>query len=313
MKKHVKELILWLLILSFSAFGCSSIENNSAAKIEPVMEEPTLEESLSEESEEETVTEAISQEEPDVQNVDDKALKDMEEAIASVGDVDNLSEEDMQGLVNSTATASQKAESTGTELALEMEYPFAGTGGQEEIDWVELEAQYPEISFVLSIPDLEIHLPVLLDEDVEADNIDVALVEGDINSDGFVSKLIVYTNSSEEESPLKNIRVYGDSQFFDEHPYLYIYTKDYTYEYQVFAAYNQYIETDIHEYNFDNLEDFWLYLGTVFNQKGMGVNINQDLQMTVMLEHQIFEILLPNSDGTVFAVQAVVNGRKSNK
>lgn len=91
---------------------------------------------------------------------------------------------------------------------------------------------------------------------------------------------VIYGHNMKDDSMFGSLHDFRDSQFFDEHRYLYIYTPEKTLVYEIFAAYEY---SDIHLiYSFDlsNPEIFQTYLDQIFEIRDMSANIADDIEVT---------------------------------
>ena len=91
---------------------------------------------------------------------------------------------------------------------------------------------------------------------------------------------VIYGHNMRDDSMFGSLHDYRDRQFFDENRYMYIYTPEKTFVYEIFAAYEY---SDIHLiYSFDlsNPEIFQTYLDQIFEIRDMTANISDDIEVT---------------------------------
>ena len=81
-------------------------------------------------------------------------------------------------------------------------------------------------------------------------------------------------------SMFQNLHKFADEEFFDEHPYVYIYTPEHVLAYKVFAAYvydNRHI---LNSFDFNDRDVFEDYLENVFQVRSMDKHIREDVSVT---------------------------------
>lgn len=71
---------------------------------------------------------------------------------------------------------------------------------------------------------------------------------------------IIYGHNMKNGTMFKTLHYYVDREFFDEHPYIYLYTEKQTRVYQIYAAYEYNDEHLLLNYNMDKREVFEQYL-----------------------------------------------------
>ena len=92
---------------------------------------------------------------------------------------------------------------------------------------------------------------------------------------------MIYGHNMKDGSMFRDLHEYKDEEFFKENPYIYIYTPDRNYTYQIFAAYrydNRYI---LEEYDdFKNSQAFENYLTEILSQENSICNIDKNIAVT---------------------------------
>lgn len=173
------------------------------------------------------------------------------------------------------------------------EYPdFAGLDVPRlEPDFAGLQEINPDIYAWLYVPDTAINYPVVqragdadyyLRRDIQGNRSTAGtLFTQYYNQKDWMDNLtVIYGHNMRDGSMFASLHYFEDSQFFQEHPYIYIYTPDYTLVYQVFASYDY---PDVHlllNYTMNDHDSFALYLDQVLSLDGLNVNINQDAEVT---------------------------------
>lgn len=80
---------------------------------------------------------------------------------------------------------------------------------------------------------------------------------------------VIYGHNMKNGTMFAGLHQYGDSEFFAEHPYIYIYTPEKLFAYEVFASYEAGNEHILLSYAFDNKTIFQNYLDDIFNMRTM--------------------------------------------
>lgn len=91
---------------------------------------------------------------------------------------------------------------------------------------------------------------------------------------------VIYGHNMKNGTMFAGLHQFEDSDFFAEHPYIYIYAEDEVYVFQIFAAYEF---SDIHllnGYATDTEAGFGSYLEEVMEVRGMNSNFNRDIEVT---------------------------------
>ena len=158
-------------------------------------------------------------------------------------------------------------------------------------DFAGLYEKNPDIYAWLYVPDTSINYPVVqregdanyyLRRDIyEDDSTAGSIFTQYYNSKDWTDNLtVIYGHNMHDGSMFASLHNFEDSVFFEEHPYIYIYTPQYTLVYQVFAAYKY---PDVHlllNYPMNDHDSFAAYLEHVLSQDGLDVNINHDLDVS---------------------------------
>jgi sortase B len=119
-----------------------------------------------------------------------------------------------------------------------------------DIDWQELQATNKDIYAWIYIPGTEVNYPVLQsDEYTDTDyyldhNLDGTtglpgcIYTQKLNAKDFEDPVtVIYGHDMKNGTMFRSLHDYMDRDFFDENNYIYIYTPDTTYTYQIYAAY----------------------------------------------------------------------------
>lgn len=158
-------------------------------------------------------------------------------------------------------------------------------------DFAGLQEINPDVYAWLYVPDTSIDYPVVqrpgdanyyLRRDINGnDSTAGTLFTQYYNHTDWTDNLtVIYGHNMRDGSMFATLHNFEDSVFFEEHPYIYIYTPEYTLVYQVFAAYNYPDQHLLLSYTMNDHDSFALYLDQVMSQDGLGININRDVEVT---------------------------------
>lgn len=136
----------------------------------------------------------------------------------------------------------------------------------------------------------------------------------DCNSKDFTDpNTVIYGHNMRNETMFQNLHLFSDPTFFEEHPYVYIYTPDRVLAYKVFAAYSYDDRHIMNSFDFDDPEVFGAYLDEVFHVRSMEKNLRED--MTVTTQDRIITLSTCNrgEKDTRYLVQAVLIKDEANE
>lgn len=103
----------------------------------------------------------------------------------------------------------------------------------------------------------------------------------DYNTKDFTDhNTVIYGHNMKNGTMFAGLHKYEDSKFFEENPYVYIYTEDEVYVYQVFAAYEFSDAHILYNYPSDTDAAFSSYLEEVMDVRSMNSNFNSDIEVT---------------------------------
>lgn len=178
--------------------------------------------------------------------------------------------------------AYQKMQETVVEKA---EDPY-----KSKIDFDALQMVNPDVYAWIQIPETNVDYPILqsvVEEDEYYLNTTIdgksglpgSIYTEKYNSPYFTDPVtVVYGHDMLDGTMFTDLHKYSDKEFFDSHPYFYIYLPDRTLKYQVFAAVafdDRYI---LGNYNFLDIDDFQKYLGEL--KSSIEGNVNPDVEVT---------------------------------
>jgi len=164
---------------------------------------------------------------------------------------------------------------------------------QKEIDFVALKQETNEHIYAwITVPGTVIDYPVLQHPEVFGYYLDHNLdhstgYPGCIYSQLYNSKewddpiTVLYGHNMKNGTMFAGLHQYADPLFFEENPYIYIYTEDRILVYQIFAAY-EYSDLDLVQlYNMGGEKAYTEYLNSIYTLDGMNNNFNTGIEVTV--------------------------------
>ena len=141
---------------------------------------------------------------------------------------------------------------------------------QIDVDFNELQAMNPDIYAWVEVPGTVINYPVL--QDAEDDlfyinhNADRSYYTGGsifsqrYNTTTFQDSVtVLYGHNSRSQAMFAQVNNFADAAYFDANRYIYIYTPDTVYQYEIFAAYPHVSDHLLLCNDFDDLEEFDAY------------------------------------------------------
>lgn len=163
---------------------------------------------------------------------------------------------------------------------------------EKNIDFADLQAEInSDIYAWIYIPDTKIDYPVLQhpEDNLYYLNYNIDGTKGypgciyteNYNAKDFSDhNTVIYGHNMKNGTMFAGLHQYEDSDFFAEHPYVYIYTEDEVYVAQVFAAYEF---SDVHllnAYSTDTEAGFSSYLEEVMEVRSTNGNFDSDIEVT---------------------------------
>ncbi len=156
------------------------------------------------------------------------------------------------------------------------------------VDIAALKSKNPDIYAWLYIPEAGIDEPVLQNsEDINyyvTHNADGQSDENGavftqmLNSKDFNDNLtVIYGHNSDDDKGFSNLKVFGDPGYFDEYPYIYVYTQDKLLVYQAFAAYESDDKLIIMFYGTQDNELYQIYLSNIEQYAGLSGRLNKNI------------------------------------
>ncbi len=163
---------------------------------------------------------------------------------------------------------------------------------EKEVDVKALQEETnPDIYAWLYIPDSSIDYPVLqhpTDNSYYLNyNIDGSKgYPGCIYTENYNRKdfsdpnTVMYGHNMKNGSMFADLHKFEDSEYFSEHPYIYVYTEEGLLVYRVFAAHQTSNEHILYSCDFSDGDSYERYLEGIFESRGMNDNIAEDVEVT---------------------------------
>ena len=202
--------------------------------------------------------------------------------------------------------------------------PMEGTLPEKKPDWESLTKENPDIYAWIVIPGAGVDAPVL-QKSTEANYYDVHDAKGQNSIYGCVHSdigneldftdpnTVIYGSSAQKGQQFYGLSAFEDKSFFEQNRYIYIYTKDKTYEYRVFAAYTGKDEDILRTYNFYDINEFTAYIGQVYQSRDMSANFDTGYKDKVIATWNMITLSADEADGNGrYIVQASLSGETQN-
>lgn len=91
---------------------------------------------------------------------------------------------------------------------------------------------------------------------------------------------VIYGHNMKNGTMFAGLHQYRDPLFFEENPYIYIYTEEQVKVYQIFAAY-EYSDMDLVQmYQLGGMKMYASYLDSIYTLEGMSNNFNTEIEVT---------------------------------
>ena len=152
-----------------------------------------------------------------------------------------------------------------------------------------------------------------VDTAVEAAQADGAAYLDPENSSAFNDpNTVIHGPADTENSALHGILAYGDQDFFQKNPYVYVYLPDGSvFEYKVFAAYAAAPEDILKEHDCYDFDAFSSYVQEILSQRSMSAVTDPSMQDQVLGTWCMLTLEATTSYGEDYLVQATATGAGS--
>ena len=193
----------------------------------------------------------------------------------------------------------------------------------KKIEFSLLKAKNQDVYAWITIPDTNIDYPVLqhpteldyyLDYNMDGTKGYPGCIYSQfINSKDFSDfNTVLYGHNMNAGTMFANLHYYKDTEFFNSHPYIYVYTEDGVLVYQVFFLYTF---SDVHllmGFDLTKEEIRQIYIDNIFSLNGINNNFNREVEVTTDSRILTLETCVNNQDDKRYIVAAVLvaDGRK---
>lgn len=189
----------------------------------------------------------------------------------------------------------------------------------EEIDWKALQALNPDIYAWIVVPNSNVNYPVLQSSENEKEDFYLmhqvnkasgypgAIYSQKRNAKDFSDRMtVLYGHNMKNGTMFTSLHKYEDKNFFKENPYIYIYTPNAKYVYQVFAAYNYDDRLILAYFNDFKEDDVWNTYLKSFQQLYKG-NVDNAIASSLTSDDKILTLSTCNNVETErFLVQGIL-------
>ena len=92
---------------------------------------------------------------------------------------------------------------------------------------------------------------------------------------------VLYGHNMKNGSMFQNLHLFREADYFEEHPYVYIYTPDDTLIYRIYSVYAFDDRPIMDSFDFTKKEDLERYIEGTTNPRSMDANVRRDIPVTV--------------------------------
>ncbi len=162
---------------------------------------------------------------------------------------------------------------------------------EKEVDFEDLQANVnKDIYAWIYIPDTKIDYPILqhptdnyyyLEYNLDGSKgYPGCIYTEDYNTKDFTDpNTVIYGHNMKNGTMFAGLHRFEDSEYFAEHPYVYIYTEEDLFVYEIFAAYESGNEHILYNNDFTDRDVFRKYLAKILTSRTMNGNINEEAEI----------------------------------
>lgn len=189
---------------------------------------------------------------------------------------------------------------------------------EKEIDFADLQENVnKDIYAWIYIPDTQIDYPVLQHPTDNLYYLNYNLdgskgYPGCIYTENYNVKdfldpnTVIYGHNMKNGTMFAGLHRFEDSEYFEEHPYIYIYTEDRLHVYEIFAAYESGNEHILYNNDFESNYVYQKYLSEIFDNRTMNGNIKTDMEVTTEDHILTLSTCVANKSNRRYLVQGVL-------
>ena len=189
---------------------------------------------------------------------------------------------------------------------------------EKEVDFAELQENVNEDIYAwIYIPDSKIDYPVLqhptdnyyyLNYNLDGSKgYPGCIYTEDYNTKDFTDpNTVIYGHNMKNGTLFAGLHRFEDSEYFEEHPYVYIYTQEGLLVYEIFAAYESGNEHILYNNDFTDRDVFLKYLAKIFTDRTMNGNIDEEVEVTTGDRIITLSTCVANKSDRRYLVQGVL-------
>lgn len=223
---------------------------------------------------------------------------------------DNASE---QGTGHPSGDASEPAEDSLQALK-DMGIPIP----EKEVDFADLQANVnKDIYAWIYIPDTLVDYPVVqhptdnlyyLNYNLDGSKgYPGCIYTEDYNAKDFSDpNTVIYGHNMKNGTMFAGLHKFEDSEYFNGHPYVYLYTEEGLYVYEIFAAYESGNEHILYNNDFTNHYVYSKYLEGIYSLRAMNSNVREDVEVTAEDRIVTLSTCVANKSDRRYLVQGVL-------
>lgn len=162
---------------------------------------------------------------------------------------------------------------------------------EKALDFEELAIVNPDIYAWVYIPETDIDYPILqhptiesyyLDRGMDGKKLNMGSIYTDyINKKDFSDKLtVVYGHNMLNGSMFGELHEFEDETFFNEHPYIFVYTAEKTLIYHIFAVYEFSNAHLLYNFDFSTEEHFQNFIDQMYTNVGEKAHFREDIEVS---------------------------------
>lgn len=162
---------------------------------------------------------------------------------------------------------------------------------KKQLDWEELREECEDIYAWIYVPDTEVDYPILQHPTDDSYYLNYNMdgtkgFPGCIYTEKITSKdfsdvhTVIYGHNLKSGLMFTSLHNFEDKELFSKDHYIFIYTEDYVYVYEIFAAYEY---SNLHlliNFDFDNEYVYQDFLDSIYEAKGRVANVKTDIEVT---------------------------------
>lgn len=212
---------------------------------------------------------------------------------------------------NTQSTEVEEVTESGGETELGVNIP------EKTLDWPEMMKLNPDIYAWICIPGTSIDYPVLQHPEDDSYYLEYnmngtrgypgCIYTEKLNSKEFTDfNTIIYGHNMRNASMFADLHDYEVSTFFENNPYVFLYTGNKVFVYEIFAAYKTDDSHILYANDFSTGKGRQDYVGRIFNNSDEKANIRADVQVTADSHLITLSTCVKGESDKRYLVQAVL-------